>query len=78
MVENGSMAIKAVAVDDTDTYHLIIGLNRENVDSILRGHVFTLPPGSLHLLSEESDIVVLFAETDEELAQRFPPQLKPS
>ena len=39
------MAIKAVALDDENVQHLIIGLNRENVDSLLRGDVFTLPRG---------------------------------
>jgi len=29
-------------------------------------------------LTEESDIVVLFAETDAELEMRFPPSLRPS
>jgi hypothetical protein len=71
-----SMAIKALAVDDTNTHHLIIGLNRENIESILRGDVFTLPQGAAPL-TEESDIVVLFAETDEQLAKRFPPSLRP-
>jgi hypothetical protein len=36
---------KAVAADDSVTEHLIIGLNRENVESLLRGDVFTLPRG---------------------------------
>ena len=30
------MAIKAVAVDDENTQHLIIGLNRENVERLLK------------------------------------------
>jgi hypothetical protein len=33
------MTIKAVAVDDQNTQHLIIGLNRENVNSLLDGCV---------------------------------------
>jgi hypothetical protein len=71
------MAIKAIALDEANVHHLIIGLNRENVDSILRGEVFTLPPGGVPL-TEESDIVILFAETDEELAERFPPMMRPA
>jgi hypothetical protein len=71
------MAIKAVAVDDENTEHLIIGLNRDNVDSLLDGTVFTLPHGMAFTLSEKSEIVLLFAETDEELAKRFPPRLQP-
>jgi hypothetical protein len=58
------MAIKAVAVDDSGTHHLIVGLNRENVESLLRGGVVTLPPGYLRGLTENRDVVVLFAESD--------------
>jgi len=71
------MAIKAVAVDEDNIHHLIIGLNRENVDDILSGKVLTLPAGFLTGLTEESDVVVVFGENDEELAQRFPPALRP-
>ena len=71
------MAVKAIAVDDENTHHLIIGLNRENVEAILRGDVLTLPRGIVLDLSDASDIVVLFAETDEELSKRFPPALRP-
>ena len=67
------MAIKAIAVDDSNTHHLIIGLNRENVESLLRGDVFTLPPGAQGL-SADSDIVIVFAETDADLEKRFPPK----
>jgi hypothetical protein len=75
--DNGSMAIKAVAVDDANTHRLIIGLNRENIESLLRGDVFTLPHGMPVALSEDSDIVLLFAETDDELGKRFPPSMRP-
>ena len=71
------MSIKAVAVDSEDIHHLIIGLNREDVETILQGNVLTLPAGYLHGLTEESDVVVLFAETDEELEGRFPRHLRP-
>ena len=71
------MAVKAIAVDDENTQHLIIGLNRKNVESILRGEVLTLPRGIVPELSEASDVVVLFAETDNELGRRFPPALRP-
>lgn len=60
------MAIKAVAVDDQNTQHLIIGLNRENINSLLEGDVFTPPKGIAISITEKSDIVLLFAETDEE------------
>ena len=71
------MAIKAVAVDDENTQHLIIGLNRNNVNDLLDGDVFTLPHGAAISLTENSDIVLLFAETDEDLEKRFPPKLRP-
>jgi hypothetical protein len=71
------MAIKAAAVDDENTQHLIIGLNRDNVNDLLDGDVFTLPRGVTISLTENSDIVVLFAETDEDLEKRFPPRLRP-
>jgi hypothetical protein len=72
------MAIKAIAVDEEGVHHLVIGLNRENVDSILHGDVFSFPPGMLTGLTESSDVVVLFAETDQELKTRIPPALRPT
>lgn len=54
-------------------HHLIIGLNRDNVNSLLDGNVFTLPAGYLTGLKEDSDVVLLFAETDKDLEKRFPP-----
>jgi len=74
---NGRMAIKAVAVDDENTQHLIIGLNRDNVNSLLDGDVFTLPQGVAFTLTEDSEIVLIFAETDEDLEKRFPPRMRP-
>jgi hypothetical protein len=72
------MAIKAVAVDNENTpQHLIIGLNRDNVNSLLDGDVFTLPHGIAISLKENSDIVLLFAETDTDLAKRLPSRLRP-
>ena len=71
------MAIKAVAVDDENTQHLIIGLNWDDVNSLLDGDVFTLPHGIAVTLTENSDVVLLFAETDDNLAKRFPPRMRP-
>jgi hypothetical protein len=72
------MAVKAIMVDEDNIQHLIIGLNRENIESLLRGDVFTLPSGQVPALTEnESDIVLLFAETDEDLTKRFPPAMRP-
>jgi hypothetical protein len=74
---NACMAIKAVVVDDGNTQHRIIGLNRNKINSMLDGDVFTLPHGIPISLTEQSDIVLLFAETDEDLEKRFPPALRP-
>ena len=43
--DNDLVAIRAVALDDQNTQHLIIGLNRDNINSLLDGDVFTLPRG---------------------------------
>jgi hypothetical protein len=72
------VAIKAVAVDDENTQHLMIGLNRDNITSLLDGDVFTLPGGVAIAITDESDIVLLFAETDDDLAKRFSPKLRPA
>ena len=37
------MSITAIAVDDANTQHLIIGLTRAEVDALVRGDVLTLP-----------------------------------
>lgn len=71
------MGVKAIAVDDENTHHLIIGLNRENIESLLRGDVFTFPHGMAVALTEKSDIVLVFAETDDDLGKRFPPSVRP-
>jgi hypothetical protein len=47
------MAVKAIAVDQDDVQHLIIGLNRENIDSLLRGDIFKLPSGSVPAREQE-------------------------
>jgi len=72
------MAVKAIAEDDKGVQHLIIGLNRENIETLLRGDVFKLPSGPVPVMTaNKSDVILLFAETDEELAQRFPPAMRP-
>jgi hypothetical protein len=71
------MSITAIALDDANTQHLIIGLTRADVDAIMQGDVLTLPRSMKPELTVDSDIVVLFAETDEALAGRFPPALRP-
>jgi hypothetical protein len=68
------MAVKATCVDDRKTPHLIIRLNRQNIDSLLRGEMLTLPCGKGIHLSAKSDVAVVFAETDEDLIQQnLPP-----
>jgi hypothetical protein len=66
------MAVKATCIDDAQIVHLLIGLNRENIDSLLRGETLTLPPGAV-ALSDGSEIVIVLAETDEELVERSLP-----
>jgi hypothetical protein len=62
------MAIKATCIDEAQMLHLRIGLNRTNLEALLRGETVTLPADA-NPLAEESDIAVVFAETDEELVQ---------
>jgi len=69
------MAVKVIGLDDDNVQHLIIGLNREDIESLLRGDVFKLPRGIVPELAQDSDIVLLFAETDDDLSDRIPPVL---
>ena len=71
------MAIKAVVLDQSGTHHLIIGLSRDNIESLLDGDVFTLPRRNLAGINNESDVVLFFAETNEDLRLRLPPVLRP-
>ena len=48
-----------------NTIHLLIGLNREDVESLQSGDVFTLPPGDALPLSDDSDIILIYEDTDE-------------
>ena len=50
------MALKVIAVDDKNVQHLIIGLSRENIDSLVRGDVFRLPGGPVPVLTENEVI----------------------
>lgn len=65
------MAIKALCADESDNVHLLLGLNRENLESILRGDTFYFPAGALPL-NEKSEIALVFRETDEELGDLLP------
>ena len=65
------MGLKAWFQDENNTTHLLIGLNRENVESLQRGDVFTLPPGEALSLSDDSDIILIYEDTDEKLVERM-------
>jgi hypothetical protein len=67
------MGIRAIALDDKNVQHLIIGLNREDIEGLLRGHMLKLATE----LTEDREIVLMFAETNDELGERIPPRLKP-
>ena len=66
------MAIKAVAVDDENTQHLIHWTEPAE-RKLLIGRVRLAIA-----LSENSDIVLLFAETDEDLEKHFPTRMRPA
>ena len=69
---SGRMALKAICIDDAQNVHLLIGLNRKNIEDLLRGETLTFPRGVP--LTDESEIAIVFAETDEELVEkRLPP-----
>jgi hypothetical protein len=69
------MAIRATCLDDNGTLHVVIGLNRANIEALLQGQALTLPPSDV-LMTEASRIAIIFAETDEELInERIPPRV---
>ena len=72
------MALKAILIDNEKNPHLLIGLNREDVDSMKRGEVFVLPSGQNVALNEKSDIVLIIEETDEDLVRRMKAGVAPS
>ena len=45
LIYDGSMGLKAWFQDEKGTIHLMIGLNRENVQSLQRGDVFHIAIG---------------------------------
>ncbi|HKD07137.1 MAG TPA: hypothetical protein VKB79_14640 [Bryobacteraceae bacterium] len=69
------MAIKALCMDSENTEHMVIGLTRANIESLLDGDVFTIPAGLPVNISDKSDVVLIFAETDEELKLRMSPMM---
>jgi hypothetical protein len=50
----------------------MIGLSRSDVEAIERGEVYVLPADpKANLLTDKSDIIVIFEETDDELVARM-------
>lgn len=65
------MAVKATLLDSENTPHLLIGLNWDDVEAIQRGDFLMLPSGQNMPLSETSNIMVIFEDSDEALVQRI-------
>lgn len=63
------MALRATCVDDRNKTHLLIGLNRENIEALMGGEVLALPTGQSVRLGKSSQILIVFAETDDELVE---------
>jgi hypothetical protein len=73
-----AMALKAALLDEENTPHLLIGFSRQDVESMQRGDVLVLPSGRNTPLTEKSDIIVFFEETDEDLVNRMQAGVVPS
>lgn len=71
------MAIKIICSDSADNTHLLLGLNRSEINALLEGKQFRFPPGVLPL-NEHSEVVIMFAETDDELEKRMPQKPPPA
>ena len=69
------MPLKATCIDENRTNHLLIGLNREDVERLMAGGRLTFEVGST--LGPNSQIQICFAETDEDLIADLPPQVEP-
>jgi hypothetical protein len=72
------MALKALCMDDESTPHLLIGLTRGNIESLLKGSVLVLPQGPNLPLVKDSQVILMFEETDEELIKRMSYNLPPA
>jgi hypothetical protein len=57
--------------DERDTSHLLIGLSKHAVESIQRGEIVTLPGGQNLPLTDESDIVLIYEDSEEALIERM-------
>jgi hypothetical protein len=67
---------QAVVADQQNLHHLVTGLNRDDVNAIFKGKIVALPAGTLTGLTEESDVVIMFGETDEDISNRFSSTLR--
>ncbi len=65
------MVQKAWMADENDTPHLLIGLSKQALESIQRGEVVTLPRGQNIPLTNDSDIVLMYEDTEEALIERM-------
>lgn len=65
------MGIKAWLQDDDGTPHMLIGLNRQDLESIEAGEVFRLPAGMNVPTTEKTEVVVMYEATDKELVARM-------
>jgi len=52
-------------------------LYAQNMLGFKGGEVLILPPSAAPVLTDKSDIVIVFAATDKALVGRFPPAVKP-
>jgi len=51
--------------DERGVPHLLLGLSKQAFESIQRGKIVTLPPGQNIPLTDESDVVSMYEETEE-------------
>jgi hypothetical protein len=67
--------LKATCIDDSRTVHLIVGINRKDLDDLLAGGYLRLDVGVP--LTRESEICVIFRETDADLVKALPEPVEP-
>ena len=57
--------------DERDTSHLLIGLSKQAIESIQRAEIVTLPGGHNIPLTDDSDIVLMYEDSEEALIERM-------
>lgn len=65
------MVLKGWMKDERDTSHLLIGLTKKAVESIQQGEIVTLPGGQNIPLADDSDIVLMYEDSEEALIERM-------